>query len=229
MKKMKITKLSVIGISLLSLVACGETATETAPTEKTCKTINDVTIDCADSDALSQLEKLASDIESMSNLTPEDTKLAAEKNMEILKSIDPLMPNLEKAIAADAKLMEEFFVTKIYDAKKDVENYTLAQEDMKLLQISASWNKNDVLVTFKNTSAKSIKKLNGIMIYKDAAGTILAEDNVDFHTFHFTPESADAFAPGYEGTSDRGINVDKEKRSSIATVELVIHTITYAE
>ena len=39
---MKITKLSVIGISLMSLVACGETATEAAPTEKTCKTMNDV-------------------------------------------------------------------------------------------------------------------------------------------------------------------------------------------
>jgi hypothetical protein len=222
-------KLGVIGISLMTLVSCGEATTESAPAEKTCKTMNDVTIDCADSDALDQLDKLSSDLESMSLLTPEDTKLAAEKNIEVLKSIEPLMPNLEKAIAADPKLMEEFFVTRIYDAKKDVENYTQAQEDLKSLKISASWNKNGVVVEFMNTSSRSIKRLDGVMTYKDAAGTVLAEDKVDFYTFHFVPESPDAFAPGYEGTSDRGINVDKDKRASIVTVELVINTIAYAD
>lgn len=228
-------KIGIIGLSLLAMTSCGEKA-ETTTEAKTCTTINKVTIDCGDLETLKEIEKISSDLESMTMLTPENTALAAEKNTEILALIDPLMAVLEKAIEADPKLKEEFYVEKIYDAKKGLANYNQALEDIKNLEISASWGPDpkfpkdkSVTVKFKNTSTRAIKQLSGVMTYKDAAGTVLAEANVVFYSFHFTPSAEDSLAPGYEGTSDLGINCDKDKRPSIATVELVINAISYVD
>lgn len=222
-----------IGASLL--MSCGGEKKEGEETAKKCKTHSGVEADCADIEAAKQVEELSHGFVSTSLLSSEEKEAAIKTNEGILEKMEPLMASLEKIIEIDPKEATELYVEDIAKVKKDIADHKQMAEDLKNISISASWEQDpkfpkekDVAIRFKNTSTKPITYLGGKMTYLDAEGNVLAEGEIGLYSFHFEPKiEGDQLPAGYEGVSDHGINVEKEKRKLISTITIEINEIRY--
>jgi hypothetical protein len=220
----KIGYLALFSAGIL-MTACG--GEEKKDEKKTCKTPNDVEANCEDVEALKKIEKLSDGLKTYS---PNDGISCAEyisQNEAAIKELEPLMKNLENIVKADPDMKDEYSVSKIFDVMSDMEMCNNMIADMAALEIETSWADNDVVVNVKNGTENVIAYIGGNMKYLDADGNVLAEDKVGLYSFHFDSELKDGLPVGFEGTSDHGINCDKDKRGSIATVTLEVTQIRY--
>jgi hypothetical protein len=224
-------------VSTAFMISCGEEKKEEPKKEKTCKTYNDVKVDCADMENVEKLEELAFSFGDLDFAAGVGYAEVIAINEPILGEVEPLLPSLEKVLQADPEMAEDYFVTTIAEAMVEVEHYKTALVDLENLVITASWEQDplfademDVMVRFTNTSTKPIGYLRGFMTYLDAEGNVLVEGDVAMYGFHFTPKletEGDLIPVGYEGYTDMGLNLDKEKRALISTITFELIEVRY--
>lgn len=233
--KKQLLLLSIASVAFMT--SCGEEKKEEPKKEKTCKTYNDVKVDCADMENVEKLEELAFSFGDIDFTAGIGYAEVVAINEPILAEIEPMLPSLAKVLEADPAMAEDYFVGKINDAQIETEDYKLAILDLESLVFNASWEQDplfademDVMVRFTNTSTKPISYLSGFMTYLDAEGNVLVEGDVTMYGFHFSPKietEGDLIPVGYEGYSDMGLNLEKEKRALISTITFKLKEVRY--
>lgn len=220
-----------ITAAFLLLASCGGEETKKEEKAKTCESYNDVEITCEDAEALKEIETA---VDELLNLEDTDKEAYITQAESIMAKIDPKMDAYERIVAADPLMAEEYSYTKIKSTREEISDYKQEKEDLMNMQISASWEQDpkfkdemDVMVRYKNTSSKDINNLNGHMKYLDADGNLLCEDDVVIYAFNFNEKPGDFIPAGFEGTSDKAINCEKEKRALIDSISLTITGISY--
>ncbi|MFT6503750.1 MAG: hypothetical protein ACJASQ_003888 [Crocinitomicaceae bacterium] len=225
--------LTVFATALL-LSSCGGDSSSTESDEAQCETPGGKKVSCEDIENIEKLEDLS--IGFVSTVIGE-TKYAEyiATNEAILKEMEPLMASMANVIKADPLEKEAYYATEIEEGKANVAMWKQVLVDLEAITISASYEQDpmfpkelDEMIRFKNTTSSNINYLGGTMTYFDKDGAEIISGDVGMYVFHFDPE-VETMAPGYEGTSDMGVNMTKEQRATISSITIEIDEIRYSE